>query len=193
MPEQVLARIVRVSSSPGEMVFDPFAGSGTTLVAAKRNGRRYAGTELSEDYAGNVERRLAGVRPLSQAGPGSDGHWSDEHRQELRWCFGETGMPTTQLAASRAMLEVFAGFFNGRLHSGGYEGTYSPEAIWEELETLRAQSQLPMIRPVVRETDVRGGRRPCPGTSGVAARPVRRKRRGVKKGLAEQGLFTGEQ
>jgi site-specific DNA-methyltransferase (adenine-specific) len=63
MPEAVLERIVRVSSSPGELVLDPFAGSGTTLAAARRLGRRYLGVELSENYAEQVRRRLDGVTP----------------------------------------------------------------------------------------------------------------------------------
>lgn len=58
MPEQLLGRIIRVSSNPGDLVFDPFAGSGTTLVVAKKLGRRYVGTELSEDYAARVGERL---------------------------------------------------------------------------------------------------------------------------------------
>jgi site-specific DNA-methyltransferase (adenine-specific) len=61
MPEAVLERIIRVSSNPGDVVLDPFAGSGTTLAVAKRLGRRYLGMELSPDYARQVERRLARV------------------------------------------------------------------------------------------------------------------------------------
>src|SRR5438067_9680347 len=61
MPEAVLERIVRVSSNPGDLVLDPFAGSGTTLAAAKRLGRRYLGMELSEEYAERVQQRLEDV------------------------------------------------------------------------------------------------------------------------------------
>jgi site-specific DNA-methyltransferase (adenine-specific) len=61
MPEAVLERIVRVASDPGDVVFDPFAGSGTTLAVAKRLGRRYLGVELSPDYAEQIERRLERV------------------------------------------------------------------------------------------------------------------------------------
>jgi site-specific DNA-methyltransferase (adenine-specific) len=63
MPEALLERIVRVSSSPGDLVLDPFAGSGTTLAVARRFGRRYLGIELSEQYAEQVRRRLEGVTP----------------------------------------------------------------------------------------------------------------------------------
>ena len=58
MPEAVLERIVRASSDPGDVVLDPFAGSGTTLAVAKRLGRRYLGVELSAEYAARVRLRL---------------------------------------------------------------------------------------------------------------------------------------
>ena len=61
MPEAVLERIIKVSSDPGDLVLDPFAGSGTTLATAKRLGRRYLGIELSGEYAARVRRRLEGV------------------------------------------------------------------------------------------------------------------------------------
>jgi site-specific DNA-methyltransferase (adenine-specific) len=63
MPEAVLERIIRVSSKPGDLVLDPFAGSGTTLATAKRLARHYLGIELSEEYAERVRERLKGVSP----------------------------------------------------------------------------------------------------------------------------------
>jgi site-specific DNA-methyltransferase (adenine-specific) len=58
MPEAVLERIIRASSAPGDLVLDPFAGSGTTLAVAYRLGRRYLGCELSPEYAEQIRRRL---------------------------------------------------------------------------------------------------------------------------------------
>src|SRR5262249_40748379 len=58
MPEQLLGRIIRVSSNPGEIVLDPFAGSGTTLVVAKKLGRRWLGFEMSERYAKQASKRV---------------------------------------------------------------------------------------------------------------------------------------
>jgi site-specific DNA-methyltransferase (adenine-specific) len=59
MPEAVLERIIRVATNPGDLVLDPFAGSGTTLATAYKLDRRYVGIELSERYAEAVRDRLA--------------------------------------------------------------------------------------------------------------------------------------
>ena len=58
MPEQLLGRIIRVSSNPGDVVLDPFAGSGTTLAVAKKLGRSWLGCELSEEYTRAATRAL---------------------------------------------------------------------------------------------------------------------------------------
>jgi site-specific DNA-methyltransferase (adenine-specific) len=58
MPEQLLGRILRACSNPGDVVLDPFGGSGTTLVVAKKLERRYLGFELSPEYAAQIQARL---------------------------------------------------------------------------------------------------------------------------------------
>jgi site-specific DNA-methyltransferase (adenine-specific) len=63
MPEQLLGRIVRACSNPGETVLDPFGGSGTTLTVAKKLDRRFLGFELSDEYAKAIQTRLAAARP----------------------------------------------------------------------------------------------------------------------------------
>lgn len=63
MPEQLLGRIIRACSGEGEIVLDPFGGSGTTLAVAKKLKRRYVGFELSADYCQQIARRLAAIRP----------------------------------------------------------------------------------------------------------------------------------
>jgi DNA modification methylase len=59
MPVEVARRAIRLSTWPGEVVLDPFAGSGTTLVAARQLGRRAVGIEASEAYCALAVRRLA--------------------------------------------------------------------------------------------------------------------------------------
>jgi DNA modification methylase len=61
MPEAVLERIIRVATNPGDLVIDPFAGSGTTLAVAKKLERHFLGVELSEKYAEGIRNRLAQI------------------------------------------------------------------------------------------------------------------------------------
>jgi site-specific DNA-methyltransferase (adenine-specific) len=63
MPEQLLGRIIRACSNEGDVVLDPFGGSGTTLAVAKKLGRRFIGFELSEEYVRNIAARLAAIKP----------------------------------------------------------------------------------------------------------------------------------
>lgn len=62
MPEQLLGRIIRTCSNPGDMVLDPFSGSATTLAVAKKLGRRYIGFDISEDYVNYGRERLKNIR-----------------------------------------------------------------------------------------------------------------------------------
>ena len=58
LPEALLERIIRVSSREGDVVFDPFAGSGTTLAVAARLKRHWLGCEMSAEYARKAEDRV---------------------------------------------------------------------------------------------------------------------------------------
>ncbi len=57
-PEKLIAKIILASSDPGDVVFDPFLGSGTTSVVAKKLGRGYVGIEQEKLYCCLAQRRL---------------------------------------------------------------------------------------------------------------------------------------
>jgi len=57
-PEKLIAKLLLASSDPGDFVFDPFLGSGTTAVVAKKLDRRYCGIEIEDEYCLYSEKRL---------------------------------------------------------------------------------------------------------------------------------------
>ena len=60
-PEELIERIVLTGTNPGELVLDPFMGSGTTAAVAKKLNRRYVGYEIMEEYCKVAEERLAKI------------------------------------------------------------------------------------------------------------------------------------
>jgi modification methylase len=63
-PEALIARILNSASKPGDLVLDPFFGSGTTGAVARKLGRSYVGIERDEGYAKAARERIASVEPL---------------------------------------------------------------------------------------------------------------------------------
>jgi modification methylase len=64
-PEALLARILLSSSNPGDVILDPFFGTGTTGAVAKKLGRHFIGLERDPTYAAAARKRIAAVEPLS--------------------------------------------------------------------------------------------------------------------------------
>ncbi len=62
-PEALLHRVLLASTRPGDLVLDPFFGTGTTGAVAKRLGRRFIGIEREKDYAAIARERIAAVTP----------------------------------------------------------------------------------------------------------------------------------
>jgi DNA modification methylase len=59
----LISRCLRATTDPGDLVFDPFAGSGSTGVAALTLGRRFLGCEQDGTYAALAASRLSGAVP----------------------------------------------------------------------------------------------------------------------------------
>ena len=57
-PEKLLAKIILASSREGDIIFDPFLGSGTTAVVAKKLSRNFVGIEIDKKYASIALKRL---------------------------------------------------------------------------------------------------------------------------------------
>jgi modification methylase len=66
-PEALLHRVLLACTGPGDVVLDPFLGTGTTAAVAKRLGRRFVGLERDEVYADAAAARIAAVEPLPEA------------------------------------------------------------------------------------------------------------------------------
>ncbi len=66
-PEALLARVIMASTKPGDVILDPFFGTGTTGAVAKRLGRNFVGIEREQDYIEAASARIASVEPLGKA------------------------------------------------------------------------------------------------------------------------------
>jgi modification methylase len=64
-PESLLHRVMIGTTNPGDVVLDPFSGTGTTAAAAKRLGRNYIGIERDETYARLSRARLKSIEPIN--------------------------------------------------------------------------------------------------------------------------------
>lgn len=63
-PETLLERIIEIGSKPGDTILDPFMGSGTTGVVARRMGRNFIGVEISPEYFDIAKTRIEGINPI---------------------------------------------------------------------------------------------------------------------------------
>ncbi len=75
LPETILERLILMTTDDGDIVLDPFNGTGTTVIAAKRLGRKYIGIELDKQYVAIAEEKLRIVRPDSHI----DGVWVSKY------------------------------------------------------------------------------------------------------------------
>ena len=84
-PLDLLHRVILSSTKPGDIILDPFMGSGTTAAAALELGRRFIGIEREESYVHAARNRIANVRPIDL----SDIEVTKPKRDEIRISFKE--------------------------------------------------------------------------------------------------------
>ena len=84
-PEKLIAKLILASTDKNMLVFDPFLGSGTTSVVAKKLGRKYLGVEIDKDFACLTEKRLEiADTNKSVQGYGEGVFWERNSSPELR-------------------------------------------------------------------------------------------------------------
>lgn len=103
-PEALLHRVLVASTRPGDIVLDPFFGTGTTGAVAKRLGRRFVGIEQEADYRAAARARIDAVRPLDAEAASI----TTAKRAEPRVAFGQL-VERGLLAAGETLVSI-----NGR-------------------------------------------------------------------------------
>jgi site-specific DNA-methyltransferase (adenine-specific) len=113
MPENLLKRIIAVSSNPGDCVLDPFSGSGTTAAAAYQLGRNYVGIEISEQYVQNALERLAQLKE-QEAG---NLFLSAAELNEVKRLSCDMKIPIKEIVADKKLLRLFASQLTVRMNN----------------------------------------------------------------------------
>ena len=98
-PEKLVAKVILASSRPGDVVLDPFLGSGTTAVVAKKLGRKFYGIELEDEYCCLAQKRLRLADVDASIQGYSDGVFWERNTLSLQK--QETG--TSTVTATRAV------------------------------------------------------------------------------------------
>ena len=114
MPENLLKRIIAVSSNPRDRVLDPFSGSGTTLAAAYQLGREYVGIEISQKYVKNARKRLAELQSRRKVNLFLD----FRELSELNRLLSDMEVAPKEIAADQNLLQLFANQFTVRMNNG---------------------------------------------------------------------------
>lgn len=117
MPESLLTRIISASSNRGDVVLDPFNGSGTTTCVAYQLGRKYAGIDVSEQYAANAKKRLAQLEQ-SQRSNNLFGSLNPKETFEIKRLYVDMAMDKDELLNNSKLLGVFTEQFAVRMNNG---------------------------------------------------------------------------
>jgi site-specific DNA-methyltransferase (adenine-specific) len=136
MPELLLARIIAASSHPGDLVLDPFNGSGTTAAAALQLGRDYCGIDISENYVENTKIRLKELKGEHRDTP--FGSLDAGEYLELKRLFVEMGIGAEKIIASEKLLGIFTQQFELRMNNGQ---TYNTGLVQEVLKDFMTWSR----------------------------------------------------
>lgn len=162
-PEALLHRIVLATTKPGDLIVDPFFGTGTTGAAAKRLGRRFIGIERDASYAAAARTRLKKITAVAP----EDLEVTRSKKEEPRVPFGqiiEAGMirpgdmlvaPNGKKARVRADGSLVVGEFSGSIHRAGAHVSNAPACngwtFWSHVDAKGRQTCIDLYRKQVRK------------------------------------------
>ncbi|MBN1816712.1 MAG: site-specific DNA-methyltransferase [Sedimentisphaerales bacterium] len=144
MPEILLARIISVSTKPEDIVLDPFVGSGTTAVTAKKLGRRFVGLDISETYVENARKRVSEVDVETASRTEEDLFDSGLRCQEileLQRLYVEIGINAAAILNHPTLLQLYARQFSIRMNNGKEYQPGDLVACLKELTTWVSKKQ----------------------------------------------------
>jgi len=161
-PESLLHRVILATSNPGDVIVDPFFGTGTTGAVAKKLGRSFIGFEQEEEYIIHAQRRIDGIKE----GEGPAVRVTQSKKKEPRVPFGtliERGLinPGTVLysangkyqAQVRADGSLIADKLEGSIHKVGAlvqdTATCNGWTFWH-FATPQGMTQIDALRSVIR-------------------------------------------
>ena len=146
LPEALLARIIRASSNPGDLVLDPFCGAGTTATVAAQLERHYLSIDISAEYARKARLRVANT--LKQTDKYKLDGFSPLEVTELVRLYQENEIPVGLLLQKPKFVGLFCEQLNRRLVncSRTQPAAISAERIASALQCLAKKNLLPILR-----------------------------------------------
>ncbi|MCF7956069.1 MAG: site-specific DNA-methyltransferase [Phycisphaerae bacterium] len=138
MPESLLTRIISVSSNPGDLILDPFNGSGTTASAALQLDRKYCGIDISENYVDNTRTRLRNLKNQIRKKDSSSDIFNARETLEIKRLFIDMAIPVKEINASKKLLGLFTQQFGLRMSN---DKTYDQKDIAAALLEFTAYDQ----------------------------------------------------
>jgi len=146
MPEQLLARIIRTASNPGDLVIDPFSGSGTTVVTAAKLKRRFLAFDISDQYIAQGRSRLSEVDAAHKI---VEGRWTQWQIDTLCSLYRETGTALYRLEPNDVAMRCLTLAFNHRIQADAGDAdvaAFETEEVRAMLIRLDKSARLPRLR-----------------------------------------------
>lgn len=147
LPEALVARIVRASSNPGDLVVDPFCGAGTTATVAAQLGRRYLSMDISAEYARKARLRVK--KSLRKSSKYKLDGLSPLGVMELIRLYQENEIPVSRLLEKTQFVKLCCAQMNRRLAgcvTDKPKKSLRAEQIASALRSLAKKNLLPVLR-----------------------------------------------